>query len=299
MIPGIEAPVWCGGGRSSDVLCGWEPATRRRVAIKVFAGTVGANAVTHETAAHARVGACDGVVGLHRVVRVSVDGAVRPGLQMDACDQRSLGRMVVENGPLDGSHVRRWGVQLAAALAAMHEVGVAHRDLTADHVLFHGDSVRLCDFGAASVDDAVPNEAIRRALTPAYAAPERLSDPRALGGAEADIWSLGAVLCTALLGRPPFGTPSEGGWEAFRRRRGHAPLARWGDPAGHERADRTLIEVLRWAMADDPGARPSAIELARLLCDSAGSATFPSDGRQRPSVTTETGPLLDRRVWFP
>ena len=39
---------------------------------------------------------------------------------------------------------------IIAGLKEMHAIGVAHRDLKVENILFHQSKFKLCDFGSAS-----------------------------------------------------------------------------------------------------------------------------------------------------
>ncbi|GAA3829345.1 hypothetical protein GCM10023083_72900 [Streptomyces phyllanthi] len=123
---------------------------------------------------------------------------------MEFVDAPSLEKVVVENGPLGVRETARVGLALAEALRRVHAAGVLHRDIKPGNVLLGpGRRVVLTDFGIAALHDA-------RALTragvligsPEYIPPERATS-RPTGPA-ADLWALGATLCTALTGRSPF-----------------------------------------------------------------------------------------------
>jgi serine/threonine protein kinase len=66
-----------------------------------------------------------------------------------------------------------------------------------DTVLVNGSSVKLCDFGLASLSPCD-----RSVATPLFCAPEILSIGRV--DTKADMWSLGVVLFILLCGYPPF-----------------------------------------------------------------------------------------------
>jgi eukaryotic-like serine/threonine-protein kinase len=91
--------------------------------------------------------------------------------------------------------------QLANAVAYLHGHGIVHRDLKPANVLVTaGGMVRLIDFGIAARFDASepPNEALTRSFTLGYAAPEQVEGAPA--APSADIFSLGVLLCEALVG---------------------------------------------------------------------------------------------------
>jgi tRNA A-37 threonylcarbamoyl transferase component Bud32/CheY-like chemotaxis protein len=95
--------------------------------------------------------------------------------------------------------------QLAAALGALHEVGVLHRDVKPGNVLLRGDdSVAFIDFGLARQlgleSDITGSGAIFG--TPHYMSPEQ-GHGLALDG-RSDLYSLGIVLHEMLAGEKPF-----------------------------------------------------------------------------------------------
>jgi serine/threonine-protein kinase len=126
---------------------------------------------------------------------------------------KSLGALLAE-GPVPTVRALKIARQIAAALAAVHAVGVFHRDLKPDNVMLveragtDEDFVKLLDFGMAKVQMDLADEQpqlTRAGLvfgTPRYMAPEQAggepTDHRA------DIYSLGIVLYAMLRGSPPF-----------------------------------------------------------------------------------------------
>jgi hypothetical protein len=94
--------------------------------------------------------------------------------------------------------------QLLEALAAIHAVGLIHRDLKPGNVMIdQGDHVTLMDFGLVKDIDA---SALTRAGsvigTPRYLSPEAVRGQDVDG--RSDLFSLGVMLHEALTGKPPF-----------------------------------------------------------------------------------------------
>ncbi|XP_031501778.1 phosphoenolpyruvate carboxylase kinase 1-like [Nymphaea colorata] len=92
--------------------------------------------------------------------------------------------------------------QLMEAIAHCHRLGVAHRDIKPDNVLFDDrDRLKLADFGSA--DCFREGEGLREIVgTPYYVAPEVLRSKEY--NEKVDVWSAGVILYVLLSGIPPF-----------------------------------------------------------------------------------------------
>ncbi|MDP2340966.1 MAG: serine/threonine-protein kinase [Deltaproteobacteria bacterium] len=97
--------------------------------------------------------------------------------------------------------------QVARGLAAVHAVGVVHRDVKPENLLVDNDAVvKIVDFGVALLaDPGSGGFTTRKGVV--VGTPHFMSPEQARGGAvdgRSDAWSLGATLYSLLTARPPF-----------------------------------------------------------------------------------------------
>ncbi len=132
----------------------------------------------------------------------------RPYFVMELLEGESLSDRI-ERGALPPSEVVVIARQLATALAATHQRGIVHADVTPSNVLLVDDGsdqphVKLVDFGLAELaGDGLRGDDPEMVFgTPSYISPEQL---RGLPPTErSDQYALGAVMFELLTGRPPY-----------------------------------------------------------------------------------------------
>ncbi|CAL8989991.1 unnamed protein product [Prunus brigantina] len=120
---------------------------------------------------------------------------------LDLCDAPDLYRRVTL-GVFSEPDAASVMAQLMLAVAHCHRLGVAHRDIKPDNILFDGrDRLRLADFGSAETfgDGETMSGLVG---TPYYVAPELVAGREY--GEKVDVWSSGVVLYIMLAGFPPF-----------------------------------------------------------------------------------------------
>ncbi|WP_405449462.1 serine/threonine protein kinase [Streptomyces achromogenes] len=190
------------------------------------------------------------------VVHDVVEHDGRPYLVMELVDGPSLAERIARDGPVGPAEAARIGIALLSAVHTAHEAGVLHRDIKPANVLIESgtDRVVLTDFGIAQVEGATTlTETGSFVGSPEYTAPERMSGLRT--GPESDLWSLGALLCTALSGESPFRRDSLGGIL-------HAVVsAEIRPPAEAE----PLLPVVLGLLERDPDLRLGAADAERML----------------------------------
>nr|CCC49304.1 polo-like protein kinase, fragment [Trypanosoma vivax Y486] len=98
-------------------------------------------------------------------------------------------------------------LQALSAIQYMHEQCVIHRDLKLGNIMMDANMcVKIGDFGLAA-ELRYDGERKRTICgTPNYIAPEIIEGAREGHSYEVDVWSLGVVLYTLLVGEPPFQT---------------------------------------------------------------------------------------------
>ncbi|MFF9406588.1 serine/threonine-protein kinase [Streptomyces anandii] len=190
------------------------------------------------------------------VVHDVVEDDERPYIVMELIEGGSLADRIAANGPVDAAEAARIGVALLSALRTAHAAGVLHRDIKPANVLMESgtDRVVLTDFGIAQVAGATTlTETGSFVGSPEYTAPERMSGTRT--GPESDLWSLGALLCTALSGASPFRRDSLGGIL-------HAVVV---DEIRPPAQAGPVLPVVRGLLERDPERRLAAAEAERML----------------------------------
>ncbi|MEW2499945.1 MULTISPECIES: serine/threonine-protein kinase [unclassified Amycolatopsis] len=182
-------------------------------------------------------------------------------LVMEYVPSRSLAEVLAAEGSLPVRTVAEIGVQVAGALAAVHEGGVVHRDVKPGNVLITDDGrAKLTDFGisrSVRTDETV-TDSPHIGGTPGYLAPEVAQGHPPT--AASDVFSLGATLFSAVEGAPPFGGGNE--YATIRR------AAEGAVPPPRKAGD--LTPVLAALMRTAPEDRPTASAAHDLLAGSVG-----------------------------
>ena len=122
---------------------------------------------------------------------------------MELVDGDSLELVIWRGNRMPAAQVVPLGAAIAKALEAAHQHGIVHRDVKPANVLLGRDgSIKVTDFGISELlSSLAPSEDLVFG-TPGFVPPETLRG-KAYDQA-GDLWSLGAVLYTCVVGRPPF-----------------------------------------------------------------------------------------------
>jgi serine/threonine-protein kinase len=207
----------------------------------------------------------------------------------------------LQSGTMPSARAFAVAAQIADGLAAIHEVGVIHRDLKTSNIMLEpAGTVRLMDFGIAKhvehegVDATATGNLVG---TPSYMSPEQARGEKL--DFRSDIYSLGVVVYELFSGRVPF--------------RGDSPLSvilkHIHDPPplegpGTERLPPSVIPILARALPKRRDDRfQSAAEMGQALRAAGGGAdTVPSSrpmGTEAAPVTTHVYPPTQPNVSGP
>ncbi len=119
----------------------------------------------------------------------------------------------LQEGRLPPPEIRQLGIDLAGAIAHLHERNLVHRDIKPANVLFRSAGAPvLTDFGIVRMvgEPSLTHDFIPQGPgTPLYASPEQLNNDKALIDWRADQFGLSLVLAECVLGRPAFALPGQ------------------------------------------------------------------------------------------
>jgi serine/threonine protein kinase len=198
-----------GRGAMGVVYRAWDPKINRMVAIKTvsLAGLEpdAEREYRERFVVEAQAAGRLSHTGIITVFDVAEDPETRaPYLVMEYVEGQSLGQLLsAENRRLPLSTTLQLAQEVAEALHYAHAQGVVHRDIKPSNILVTADGhVKIADFGIAKLNQTQLTQHGRVLGSPAYMAPEQLSDEG--GDARSDLFSLGVVLYFMLTGQRPF-----------------------------------------------------------------------------------------------
>ncbi|XP_033986297.1 serine/threonine-protein kinase PLK1 [Trematomus bernacchii] len=124
---------------------------------------------------------------------------------LEICRRRSLLELHKRRKAVTEPEVRYYMTQLLKGVHYLHNNRVIHRDLKLGNIFLNDDmELKIGDFGLATKIEFEGERKKTLCGTPNYIAPEVLCKKG--HSYEVDIWSLGCILYTLLVGKPPFET---------------------------------------------------------------------------------------------
>lgn len=159
------------------------------------------------------------------------------------------------------------GIAVGGALAAAHEAGIVHADLTPRNILRRSDgTLVLTDFGFSRLTSDPGRNAT--AGTPGFLAPEQISDAFGTISPQTDVFGLGGVLYFLLTGQPPFAGRDVA--ETFARTLSSRPADRVSSRL--QTVNSAVDELIAHCLCKEPSGRPNSVttvleQLSRVRFD--------------------------------
>ncbi|EPZ31732.1 Protein kinase, catalytic domain-containing protein [Rozella allomycis CSF55] len=126
---------------------------------------------------------------------------------LELCENKTCVELLKEKKRLSEPEAKMFFPQILGALQCMHDARIIHRDLKLGNLFIAKDGeIKIGDFGLATKVNDKGERKKTICGTPNYIAPEILFNNDVGHSYEVDIWSLGVILYTMLIGKPPFQT---------------------------------------------------------------------------------------------
>ncbi|KAK0548503.1 Cell cycle serine/threonine-protein kinase cdc5/MSD2 [Tilletia horrida] len=174
--------------------------------------------------------------------------------RLELCRNGSMNDIVKRRGKYTEAEARFFMVQIVAACQYMHTNSIIHRDLKLGNIFLDANmNVKIGDFGLAALLKFPEERKQTMCGTPNYIAPEVLFQ-KSGHSFEVDVWSVGVILYTLLVGKPPFQTNNvELIYEKIKKNEYEIP-----EEAAISDDSKDLIRKI---LTLDPAERPSLIEI--------------------------------------
>jgi len=166
---------------------------------------------------------------------------------LELCRRRSLMELHKRRKAITEPETRYFMKQILLGVKYLHDNKIIHRDLKLGNIFLNDNmEIKLGDFGLATKVDYDGERKRTLCGTPNYIAPEVLTKKG--HSYEVDIWSIGCIMYTLLVGKPPFETQTlKDTYNRIRKNEYHIP-SRVGPLA-----NSLIVRLLQ----DDPKKRPT------------------------------------------
>ncbi|XP_075399934.1 serine/threonine-protein kinase PLK4 [Tenrec ecaudatus] len=224
-------------------------------------------------------------------------------LVLEMCHNGEMNRYLKNRmKPFSENEARHFMHQIITGMLYLHSHGILHRDLTLSNILLTRNmNIKIADFGLATQLKMPQEKHYTLCGTPNYISPEIAT--RSAHGLESDVWSLGCMFYTLLIGRPPFDT------DTVKNTLNKVVLADYEVPPFLSREARDLIHQLLRRNPADRLSLSSVLDHSFMSRNSStkskdlgtvedsidsGHATI-STAMTASSSTSVSGSLFDRR----
>ena len=169
---------------------------------------------------------------------------------LELCPNQSLNELLRRRKRLHELEVMYYTKQIIDSLLYLHKNRVIHRDLKLGNLFINEKlELKLGDFGLATKLDFDGERKRTICGTPNYIAPEVLEGKNG-HSYEVDIWSLGVIIYTLIIGKPPFETSDVKKTYDRIRKNSYA----FPDHIGISDEAKDLIQ---WILNNEPDNRPT------------------------------------------
>ena len=186
----------------------------------------------------------------------------------------------VRHGGLTPARILDIAVQTAWGLAHAHEAGLVHQDIKPANVMLDPEgTAKVTDFGLARALQSTESSPVGVSfggMTPAYCSPEQADAMAGQAGvritAASDVWSWGVTVLEMFAGRrtTTYGEAADAALTLLLAEGLRLPSA--------------VSRLLRACFADDPGQRPTALDVAAQLIDSYPEVAGTAYPRSQPKA---------------
>ncbi|KAI6170209.1 Serine/threonine-protein kinase PLK [Aphelenchoides besseyi] len=174
---------------------------------------------------------------------------------LELCARRSLMELHKRRRTVTEPEARYFTHQVVAGCQYLHNLKIIHRDLKLGNLFLNDDMVlKIGDFGLATKVEFDGQQKQTLCGTPNYIAPEMLLKMGHSYGV--DVWAIGCILYTLLVGKPPFET------ESLKIRRNEYIIP--------TRIGQHAHEIIAALLAPQPENRPSVFEIPKYKFFSRG-----------------------------
>lgn len=186
------------------------------------------------------------IVGVKRLVKNGENSAF---IVMDYLDGGNLEEKVQKDGTLNWRTLRPMLSQLLSGCAAVHELGIVHRDIKPLNIMLVDGQPKLIDFGAARQLERQRNGSVSRIYADGYSPLEQYASDQPQD-AFTDIYALAATVYFTIVGEDPPAAPARVAGQVIK------PFREIGSDAFPEE----LYKAIEWGLQIKAADRPQSIK---------------------------------------